>query len=85
MAEEKTAEIILLRDYKRKKEEAEHKAAYDAAIAEIESEVRRLHLQLKAFTDDWVNGRIDIIRSEFRMSDASVKRAKMHIVKDEEK
>lgn len=30
MAEEKTAEIILLRDYKRKKEEAEHKAAYDA-------------------------------------------------------
>ena len=81
MAEEKTAEIILLRDYKRKKEEAE----YDAAIAEVESEVRRLLLQLRAFTDDWVNGRIDIMRSEFRMSDASVKRAKMHIVKDEEK
>ena len=85
MAEEKTAEIILLRDYKRKKEEAEHKAAYDAAIAEVESEDQRLLLQLKAFTDDWVNGRIAILRSEFRMSDASVKRAKMHIVKDEEK
>lgn len=82
MAEEKTAEIILLRDYKRKKEEAEHKAAYDAAIAEA---YQRLLLQLKAFTDDWVNGRIAIMRSEFRMSDASVKRAKMHIVKDEEK
>ena len=81
MAEEKTAEIILLRDYKRKKEEAE----YDATIAEIESVVRRLHLQLQAFTDDWVNGRIAIMRSEFRMSDASVKRAKMHIVKDKEK
>ena len=46
MAEEKTAEIILLRDYKRKKEEAEHKAAYDAAVAEVESEDRRLLLQL---------------------------------------
>ena len=85
MAEEKTAVIILLRDYKRKKEEAEHKAAYDAAIAEVESEDRRLLLQLRAFTDDWVNGRIAILRSEFHMSDASVKRAKMHIVKDEEK
>ena len=85
MAEEKTAEIILLRDYKRKKEEAEHKAAYDAAPAEAELEDQRLLLQLKAFTDDWTNGLITIMRSEFRMSDASVKRAKMHIVKDEEK
>ena len=85
MAEEKTAEIILLRDYKRKKEEAKHETAYDAAIAEAELEDQRLLLQLKAFTDDWVNGRIAIMRSEFRMSDATVKRAKMHIVKDEEK
>lgn len=84
MAEEKTAEIILLRDYKRKKEEAEHKAAYDAAIAEAELEDQRLLLQLKAVTDN-LNGLITIMRSESRMSDATVKRAKMHIVKDEEK
>lgn len=85
MAEEKTAEIILLRDYKRKKEEAEHKAASYAAVAEVESEDRRLLLQLQAFTDDWVNGRITTMLVGSFVTKAKIKRAAMHIVPDEEK
>lgn len=58
---------------------------YEAAQTVARLEDERFLQMLRAFTDDWVNGRIAILRSEFRMSDASVKRAKMHIVKDEEK
>ena len=83
--ENKSAEIISFREHKKAKQMAENNAAYEAAQTVARLEDERFLQMLRAFTDDWANGRIAIMRSEFRMSDASVKRAKMHIVKDEEK
>ena len=71
--ENKSAEIISFREHKKAKQMAENNAAYEAAQTVARLEDERFLQMLRAFTDDWVNGQI------------AIKRAKMHIVKDEEK